>query len=114
MLRERCAPFKYVSSLRLGRVRWPRRSRRRGFLRLPRGSTVPDVQIDMLRRGWPEQLLTGRYTFTTRRRDGLVQGLYEAVDLLTDGLIDKRRKRQLHIRFGAEPALMVLKEPYPQ
>lgn len=68
----------------------------------------------MLRRGWPEPLLTGRYTFTTRRRDGMVQGLYEAVDLLTDGLIDKRRKRQLHIRFGAEPALIVLKEPYPQ
>jgi len=68
----------------------------------------------MLRRGWPEQILTGRYSFATRRRDGLVQGLFDAVDLVTDGLIDKRRKRQLHIRIGGEPAMLVLKETYPQ
>ncbi|RSM64341.1 hypothetical protein DMB66_20810 [Actinoplanes sp. ATCC 53533] len=72
------------------------------------------MQIDMLRRGWPEQILTGRYSFATRRRDGLVQGLFEAVDLLTDGLIDKKRKRRLHLRIGGEPAMLVLKETYPQ
>ena len=71
------------------------------------------VQIDILRGGWPEQILTGRYSFATRRRDGLVQGLFDAVDLVTDGLIDKRRKRQLHIRIGGEPAMIVLKETYP-
>src|SRR5690349_19918143 len=72
------------------------------------------MQIDILRRGWPEQILTGRYSFATRRRDGLVQGLFDAVDLLTDGLIDRRRKRQLHLRTGAEPTMVVLKETYPQ
>jgi hypothetical protein len=80
---------------------------------LPQRDTVLGVRIDMLRSGWPEQILTGRYSFATRRRDGLVQGLFEAVDLLTDGLIDKKRKRQLHLRVGGEPAMIVLKEAYP-
>jgi len=68
----------------------------------------------MLRRGWPEQVLTGRYSFATRRRDGLVQGLFDAADLLTDGLIDPKRKRQLHLRVDGQPAMIVLTEPYQQ
>lgn len=67
----------------------------------------------MLRRGWPEQVLTGRYSFATRRRDGLVRGLFEAADLLTDGLIDPQRKRQLHLRIDGRPAMIVLRESHP-
>lgn len=79
---------------------------------MPAEATVLDVRIDMLRSGWPEQILTGRYSFATRRRDGLAQGLFDAVDLLTDGLIDKRRRRQLHLRIDGEPAMLVLTEQY--
>jgi hypothetical protein len=81
---------------------------------LPPGFTVIAVQIEVLRRGWPEQVLTGRYSFVTRERDGVVQGLFDVADLLTDGLVDKRHPRQLHIRIAGRPVMMVLAKEYRQ
>jgi hypothetical protein len=72
------------------------------------------VQIDILRRGWPEQVLTGRYTFATRRRDGLLQRLFDTADILTDGLIEKERRDQLHLRIDEQPAMIVLTGAYQQ
>ncbi|MEU7907578.1 hypothetical protein [Actinoplanes sp. NPDC049118] len=71
------------------------------------------MHIDMLRRGWPEAVLTGRYSFATRRRDGLVQGLFDAADVLTDGLIEKGRRDQLQLRIGGQPSMIVLTGAYP-
>jgi hypothetical protein len=72
------------------------------------------VQIEMLRGGWPEEVLTGRYTFTTRRRDGFVQTLFDTAELLTDGLIEKDRRDQLHLRIGGKPSMVVLNGTHPQ
>jgi hypothetical protein len=72
------------------------------------------VHIDMLRSGWPEEVLTGRYTFSTRRRDGLLQALFDTADLLTDGLIEKSRRDRLHLRIGGKPTMVVLAGDYPR
>jgi len=71
------------------------------------------VEIDMLRRGWPEQLLTGRYSFATYRRGGVLQELIDWADLLTDGLIERHQKRELHLRADGRTVMIVLTGRYP-
>ncbi|MEV8508017.1 hypothetical protein AB0368_24805 [Actinoplanes sp. NPDC051475] len=67
--------------------------------------------IDALRRGWPEQILTGRYAFRTRRRDGFAAMLGSGVELLSDELIEPEKARQLHIRVDDRSVMVVMKDP---
>jgi hypothetical protein len=58
------------------------------------------MMIDTLRTGWPEQILTGRYSFRTRSRDGLADILAHSVQLITDDLIEPQPRTMLHVRIG--------------
>lgn len=69
---------------------------------------------DALRRVWPEQLLTGRYSFRTRQRDGVARGLLSAAAIATDGLIDADWRHVLHIRVDDQPVLTVLNRGGPR
>jgi hypothetical protein len=65
--------------------------------------------VEALRRGWPEQILTGRYAFRTRRRDGLAWMMAEGLRLVSDDLIDVENSRQLQIRIDNRPVMVVVK-----
>jgi len=80
---------------------------------LPPGPTVLAVEIEMLRRGWPEQVLTGRYSIATYLRNAGLQRMYDGLDLLTDGLISKDPERELHLWIDGQAVMIVLKGAYP-
>ena len=67
----------------------------------------------MLRRGWPERILNGRYSFATYQRDSTAQRLIDWADLLTDGLIERRPKHELHLRIDGQTVMIVLTGRYP-
>jgi hypothetical protein len=46
--------------------------------------------LDTLRHGWPEQILTGRYAFRTRRRDGFAVGWRSQFEPDTYDVLDNR------------------------
>ena len=68
------------------------------------------MQIDTLRRGWPEQILTGRYAFRTRRRDGFAWMVAEGFRIVSDELIDVTNNRQLQIRVDNRPVMVVVRD----
>lgn len=67
----------------------------------------------MLRRGWPEQILNGRYSFATYEPDSTMKRLIDWADLLTDGLIERRPKHELHLRIDGQAVMIVLTGQYP-
>jgi hypothetical protein len=67
------------------------------------------MMIDTLRRGWPEQILTGRYAFRTRRRDGFAGMLSEGVRLVSDDLVDPKERRHLQVRIDNRPVMVVVR-----
>ncbi|BCJ51524.1 hypothetical protein Asp14428_29990 [Actinoplanes sp. NBRC 14428] len=66
--------------------------------------------IDALRRGWPEQILTGRYAFRTRRREGVAGALAEGLRLVSDELLDAADTRQLQVLVGGRPVMVVMQD----
>jgi len=80
---------------------------------LPAGRTLRRMMIETLRQGWPEQVLTGRYAFRTRRRDGFAGMLSEGARLISDDLIDPRDRRQLQIRVDNRPVMVVVQHADP-
>jgi hypothetical protein len=72
------------------------------------------MNVDRLRGCWPEQVLTGRYSFGTRRRDEIAQNLLDAAGLLTGGLIDARKRHVVYLRVEDRPVLIVLTRTYRQ
>jgi hypothetical protein len=75
--------------------------------------TVDAVSIDALRQGWPEPVLTGRYSFATREVDGIMQGVYAAVELGTFGLVEMDRRRRLQIRIDDVPVMTAQRRGEP-
>jgi len=67
----------------------------------------------MLRRGWPEPVLTGRYSLATYLRNAALQRMYDGLDLLTDGLISKDPQRELHLWIDGQAVMIVLTGSYP-
>lgn len=68
------------------------------------------MMLDTLRHGWPEQILTGRYVFRTRRRDGFAGMLSEGLRIVSDDLVDVKDRRQLQIRIDNEPIMLVVRD----
>jgi hypothetical protein len=63
--------------------------------------------IDALRPGWPEQMLTGEYTFRTRRRDSVANTLFTGVEIVSDELIEMKSGPRLQIRVDDKPVMLV-------
>ena len=64
--------------------------------------------------GWPQQVLTGRYSFRTRQRDAAARGMLGFAGILTDGLVDVDWKRVLHITVGNRAVMTVLDRGGPR
>jgi hypothetical protein len=71
------------------------------------------MMIDALRTGWPEQILTGRYAFRTRSRDGFASFLSTGLEIISDELIEVKTRHQLQIRIGNRPVMLVQTTGYP-
>lgn len=68
-----------------------------------------DGQLQALRGGWPEAILTGRYTFRTRRRDTFENAVAELGEVVTAGLADTTSgPRTLEIRVAEGPVMVVV------
>jgi len=67
------------------------------------------MKIDELRGGWPEQILTGRYTFRTRRRDFLAAIPGGIVEELS-GLDATPGNEQLHVRIDDRSVMVVMRD----
>ena len=68
------------------------------------------MTLDTLRIGWPEQILTGRYSFRTRSRDGLADILAHGVQIITDDLIEPQTRTMLHVRIGRKPVMLIVED----
>ncbi|MBU2667515.1 hypothetical protein KOI35_28780 [Actinoplanes bogorensis] len=66
------------------------------------------MQIDTLRSGWPEQILSGRYSFRTRRRDDLEEIFDNLIREISFDVADQRTEKQLHLRIGGRSVMAVL------
>ena len=67
------------------------------------------MMIDALREGWPEQILAGRYTFRTRRRDFFAAMPGGIIEELT-GLDAKPDNEQLHVRIDDRSVMVVMRD----
>jgi hypothetical protein len=68
------------------------------------------MTLDTLRTGWPEQILTGRYSFRTRSRDGFADILALGVRLVSDDLIEPNPRTMLHVRIGRKPVMLIVED----
>ncbi|BCJ55140.1 hypothetical protein Asp14428_66150 [Actinoplanes sp. NBRC 14428] len=67
------------------------------------------MAIDAQRDGWPEQVLTGRYTFGTRRRDYFAALPGEALSELI-GTDTGPGRDQLHVRVDGHSVMVVMRD----
>ncbi|GID32504.1 hypothetical protein [Paractinoplanes brasiliensis] len=69
------------------------------------------MDVDALRNGWPAAVLSGRYTFRTRRRDDLAESLADVVREVSMDALNPRTSKQLHVCVAGRPVMAVLRNP---